>query len=614
MVLLVYPIVIPLVAGLAALLVPKAVRGVREAIALAGTLLSVYYAALIFHFSVNSGASFLWFTLDDFIFSFDLRVDTLSSFILLSAAVFSLFIVIYSFGFMKGKDRLREYYCYVLWTAAAASAVILSDNLILLLIAWEITTALLFFMVTIGGGNARDAAGKTFVVIGFSDCAMLLGIVLLWWTTGTMQISFIHDIPVDSGLLTVIYILLLTGALVKAGAMPGHSWIPKMAENAPVSVVAYLPASLDKLLGIYLLARISLSMFVLSPTLRLLLLIIGALTIILAVMMALVQHNLKKLLAFHAVSQVGYMVLGIGTGVPAGIAGGIFHMLNNAIYKCCLFLGAGAVEKRTGTTELESLGGLAKAMPVTFIAMMIAAFSISGVPPFNGFASKWLIYQGTIEIGRPIFLVAALFGSALTLASFIKVIHSVFLGKRPDALASVKPAGLSMSIPMVLLALLCILFGVFAQIPLKYVIGPAVGMRFAGAPDSISLAHGMWSPTLATVLIIVALAVGFILYLLSTAVKVRRTSIFVGGEHFDTEDMRFPGTGFYETISRFRPLNVLYDDAEKGVYDIYVLGGRYGLKIVEVLRSIHNGVVSTYIAFSLLGLLFLLFYLVRLGL
>ena len=193
------------------------------------------------------------------------------------------------------------------------------------------------------GDAAGDAAGKTFVVIGFSDCALLLGVLLLWQLTGTLRMSAFDGVPVSGGVLTAAYLLLLTGALVKAGAMPGHTWIPKAAEGAPVSVMAYLPASLDKLLGIYLLARISLRMFALNDGLRLLLLVIGAVTIVLAVMMALVQHNLKKLLAFHAVSQVGYMVMGIGTGVPLGIAGGLFHMLNNALYKCCLFLGAGAV-------------------------------------------------------------------------------------------------------------------------------------------------------------------------------------------------------------------------------------------------------------------------------
>ena len=120
--------------------------------------------------------------------------------------------------------------------------------------------------------------------------------------------------------------------------------------------------------------------------------LIGAATIIIAVMIAMVQHNLKKLLSYHAISQVGYMVLGIAPGTPVGIAGGVFHMLNHAIYKCCLFLCGGAVEQATGTAELERLGGLGKKMSITFAACLIAALSISGIPPLNGFVSKWMVY------------------------------------------------------------------------------------------------------------------------------------------------------------------------------------------------------------------------------
>ncbi|GAI75218.1 unnamed protein product, partial [marine sediment metagenome] len=164
--------------------------------------------------------------------------------------------------------------------------------------------------------------------------------------------------------------------------------------------------------------------------------LVGSFTIIAAVMMALVQHDLKKLLSYHAVSQVGYMVLGIGTGIPLAMAGGIFHMLNNAIYKTSLFLGAGSVEHRAKTTQLNKLGGLARVMPITFVTFFIAALSISGVPPFNGFFSKWMIYQGVAELGKLggggnlwiVWLLAAMFGSALTLASFIKLIHAIFLG------------------------------------------------------------------------------------------------------------------------------------------------------------------------------------------
>ena len=162
----------------------------------------------------------------------------------------------------------------------------------------------------------------------------------------------------------------------------------------------------------------------------------GAITVVGAVIMALVQHNLKRLMSFHAVSQVGYMVMGIASGTLVGLAGGLFHMLNHAIYKSCLFLVAGVVEKEAGSVDLDRLGGLAKRLPLTFIACLIASLSISGIPPFNGFASKWMIYQGLIESGANssnmtwvLWLAAAMLGSVLTLASFVKVLHAVFLCK-----------------------------------------------------------------------------------------------------------------------------------------------------------------------------------------
>ncbi len=195
------------------------------------------------------------------------------------------------------------------------------------------------------------------------------------------------------------FILLMIGAIGKAGAMPFHSWIPDAALDAPLPFMALLPGSIEKLLGIYLLARFSLDLFTLAPGtwVSTVLMVIGAATIILAVMMALVQKNYKRLLSYHAISQVGYMILGIGTGLPIGIVGGLFHMVNNAIYKSCLFLTAGAVEKQAGTTDLEKLGGLARSMPVTVICFIVAAVSISGVPPFNGFFSKEMVYDAALE-------------------------------------------------------------------------------------------------------------------------------------------------------------------------------------------------------------------------
>ena len=217
--------------------------------------------------------------------------------------------------------------------------------------------------------------------------------------------------------------------------MPFHTWVPDFGEKVDAPVSAFLPASLDKLLGIYLLARCVLDLFVPTPAMYGMLMLLGAVTVISAVLMALVQHDLKRLLSYHAVSQVGYMILGIGTGTAIGLAGGLFHMLNNTVYKTALFLCAGVIEKETGTTDLDRLGGLAKLMPVTFLTCTVAALSISGIPPLNGFASKWMIYQGIISggegagLGWIVWLAVAMLGSALTLASFVKVLHATFLCK-----------------------------------------------------------------------------------------------------------------------------------------------------------------------------------------
>ncbi|HUW30308.1 MAG TPA: proton-conducting transporter membrane subunit [Planctomycetota bacterium] len=604
---LLWPILIPAAGGLIVLLVPRW-RRLREALALVAAILACVMVAVLFSAPGTSRSVFTWLQVETVTLHFALRADALSRFILLAANVFGALIVVYSISFMKGKGRLREYYAYLLWTLAAGNVVLLADDLLLLVIGWEVASLLLFLLVTIGGEKAREGAGKTFVMLGASDCALLLGIVFLWQIQGGLTLSAFQRVSTSSGFAALTYVLLLVAALTKAGAMPFHSWIPKAAEAAPVSVMAYLPAALDKLLGIYLLARMSLFVFDLSFGLQITLLIIGGFTVVLAAMAAIVQNDVNKLLAYSTVSQVGYMVLGIGTGVPVGILGGLFHMLNHALYKCCLFLCAGAVERRTGTTDMGKLGGLARAMPLTFGGFLIAAMAISGVPPLNGFVSKWLVYQGLLKMGTSLsamFLVLALFGSALTLASFVKASYSVFLGQRPPELAGVKPAGFLMAMPIVFLAAVCLLFGVVYQVPVRYLVGPAVTESGVG---TIDLA-GSWNSALAAGLILLSIALGLVIYWLARPIRIRRTTMFVGGEIFPSEDVRVPGTGFYESIRNTGVLKTLYSDAEEGAFDIYVLVGRYGSNVVEVLRSIHNGVLSTYLAFGTLGLLVLLFVL-----
>ncbi len=602
--LMVYTVLTPLVIGAIVRIIPDMMKGVKEGL------------------SLIAAAVTLWFTIDLFRGGFMetrwyghtvFRLDTLSSFILLWVGFFGIAMILYSIGFMRGKANLKAYYGYMLMTLGAACGAVLANNLVLLLVFWGFLALTLYLLIQVSGPEASGAAKKTMIVVGGTDAMLVLGVAIVWMMTGSMSLTQ-PQIPTITGLSVFAFILFACAAFAKAGAMPFHSWIPDAAEHAHVPVVAYLPASVDKLLGIYLLARVSLTLFNLTPGMQLLLLIVGAFTIIAAVLMALIQHNLKRLLGYHAVSQVGYMVLGIGTLNPIGVAGGLFHMLNHAIYKGCLFLCSGSVEKRENTMELDDLGGLAKYMPVTFLAFLVAALAISGIPPFNGFVSKWMVYQGVIEMGRAggwlwvVWLAAAMFGSALTLASFMKALHAVFLGARSR---KDKPAeaGAAMLIPMIVLSLLCVIFGVFAYaIPLRIWVLPAVGKVLTVPAASAWL--GWWSPVTATLLILLGVVIGLVIYLAGTLRTPRRSAAYIGGEVIG-EEVRVTGVDFYETVESMGFFSTVYGWAKKRAFDVYDLGRMFSFYFIRGLRAMHTGILPEYLTWMLAGLLVLIVILLR---
>jgi formate hydrogenlyase subunit 3/multisubunit Na+/H+ antiporter MnhD subunit len=333
---------------------------------------------------------------------------------------------------------------------------------------------------------------------------------------------------------------------------------------------------------------------------------LGSITIMAAVMMALVQHDLKRLLGYHAVSQVGYMVLGIGTGNPIGIAGALFHMFNNTIYKSSLFLAGGEVERRAGTTDLSRLGGLAKAMPMVFVAFLIASLSISGVPPFNGFASKWMLYQGVITGGGKLWvlwLIAAMLGSALTLASFMKLVHAVFLGQpselSKEVIAKNEKSGFFTLLPLTVLSILCIGLGIIAwKIPFTDYFRPVL----SGNVDSI----GIWNSGLATVALIVGLVIGYLIYLAGTLKKAREVEAFVGGETLEKNpDMRVSGVDFYSTIKELGILGGIYRMAEKKLFDLYEVLQKIAAGFGIIFSFMHNGILTRYFLWFVIGLVVL---------
>ncbi len=365
---MVWPVIVPLVAGLVALCAPRG---------LAGTVrwFAVLVAAFAFAFCVSlyasppgpdmMGATTL------------LRLDNLGSLVLLGVGFFGFFIALYSAGFFRpGELSESSFYGNVLLSIGAASGIVVSSNLILLAVFWGLLGIPLYLLInTARTEKANAAAKKTMLVLGATDSLLLLGIAAFVISAGGTLDMFGGPVKVATAPACLAAVCFIVAALAKAGAMPFHTWVPDASEAAPVPVVALLPASLDKLLGIYLFARVFHTLFEIPYTLRVICLLIGAATVVFAVMAAMVQHNLRRLLGCHAVSQVGYMVIGIATGTAIGVVGGLFHMLNNAIYKSCLFLAAGAAERKTGETELDRMGGLARAMPAAFLSAVVAAFA-----------------------------------------------------------------------------------------------------------------------------------------------------------------------------------------------------------------------------------------------
>jgi formate hydrogenlyase subunit 3/multisubunit Na+/H+ antiporter MnhD subunit len=601
------PVIVPVLAGFLCLLIPRGGASLRSLVAVLASVATLWLAWRVFRLGEAAFEPVFWLSL---------RVDPLSGFVLLAIAFFAFLITVYSLGYWKGKALHREYFTYLLWTLGISCMTVLANDLLLLLVCWGFLGLLLYLMVGLSGPKAAGAARKSLMIIGGTDALLLLGILLYWQVSASTHLAGqgAGALELETPASYAAFLCFLAAALAKAGAVPFHSWVPDFGEQADAPISAYLPASLDKLLGIYLLARCVTDLFVPTPGLYLLLMALGAITIISAVLMALVQHDLKRLLSYHAVSQVGYMVLGIGTGTAIGLAGGLFHMLNNTVYKSALFLCAGNVEKETGTSDLDKLGGLARLMPVTFIACLVAALAISGVPPLNGFTSKWMIYQSVIATGEAggvswiIWLAVAMLGSALTLASFVKVLHATFLCKASPRVqaASIRENRGTMGVPLLVLAALCILFGVFAfQLPLGKLIFPVTGVEM----------QGVWWAGLATVLIVAAILVGLIVYWLTMrSGKLRRVGTYIGGEKMadvyvsgaeagPERNVEVTGIDFYKTIEQLPAMKRYFLLSRAKAFDIYhLLRGGTGY-FIGTLRSAHSGVLPDYLRWFVVGML-----------
>jgi len=419
----------------------------------------------------NTIHSALWLQMASF--GLRLQVDGLSISIAIVSFLLWLAVSIYSISYIK--NDLVSYYFLLLIVLGAIQGTVFAKDLISFYVFLEITAVATYFLIIHKKDVIALQAGYKYILMTLIGAFLiLLSIILVYVDTGSYEVIVFTK---HGGFIAPV--LFLLGCFIKAGVVPLHTWLPDAHPAAPSPVSAFLSGMVIKI-GAYGIIRfifpiLNSDLYVnnFRELLSTLIIYIAVASMLIGVLLALAQTDVKRLLAYHSISQMGYILLGIGLGTKLGLAGGLYHMVNHAMFKGLLFLCMGAVTYSTGTRKLDNLGGLWKKMPITTSTCIIAALAISGIPPFNGFASKTVLVEAVANYSFVLKFVMMV-TAALTFTSFLKLISYTFFGEPKRPLITVKEVPLLMQLPMIVLAILCVLLGINAQFVLDRIIAFAI--------------------------------------------------------------------------------------------------------------------------------------------
>jgi NADH-quinone oxidoreductase subunit L len=406
-------------------------------------------------------ANFAWALLGDRPLEIGFQVDPLTAVMLIVVTVVGALIFIYSIGYMHGDPRYSRFFAYLSLFAASMLTLVLANNLLLLYVGWEGVGLCSYLLIGFWFERpaAARAALKAFVTTRVGDTFMFVGILLVFFTVGTLQFGGIFA-AVEAGhlagpTLTLAALLLFGGAVGKSAQVPLHVWLPDAMEG-PTPVSALIHAATMVAAGVYLVARAYLLFFG-SPGHEALTVVawIGGITALLAATIGVVQDDIKRVMAYSTISQLGYMMLGLGV---LGFTAGVFHLMTHAFFKALLFLAAGSVIHAMHTNDMKAMGGLARAMPWTYGTMLVGALALAGIPPFAGFWSKDEILLEAFHHSRPLFWIA-LVGAFLTAFYVFRMIFLTFSGTLRSPQAHPHESPRVMTVPLVVLALGAALIG-----------------------------------------------------------------------------------------------------------------------------------------------------------
>ena len=432
-------------------------------------------------------------------------LDGFSSLLLLAITAVGAAAMLFSTRYMEQYTAKPKYLTLFLLMVAGMNGVVLSGDIFNLYVFLEIASIASYALVGFGGEHEELEASFKYMVLGsIASAFVLFGIALVYGNTGSLNMAYIARAIQETGMnagLAFALSLFVAGFGLKAALVPFHAWLPDAHPSAPAPISAMLSGVLIKALGIYALTRLIFNVFGVSIPVGWVLIALGILSMVAGGLLAIGQWDFKRLLAYSSISQVGYVVLGIGLGTvllakgasvawaSLAILGGLFHLVNHSVYKSLLFLTSGAVEMATGTRQMRDMGGLADRMPVTRATCTVASASIAGVPPFPGFWSKLILVIAAVQAGFYWIAVAIVCVAVCTLIMYLKVQRYVFLGELPDRLRQVREARGSMLVAMVSLTVLCVFMSLLVLVPSlrAAVLQPAVDVLLEGVNHSTRL-------------------------------------------------------------------------------------------------------------------------------
>lgn len=571
-----------------------------------------------------------WLDLGGMTLNVGVIVDPLTCMMLLVVTTIGTLIQIYSTGYMKDDPRFSRFFAYLSLFTSSMLGLLLADNLIMLYIFWEGVGLCSFLLISFWFEKpaAAKAGMKAFITTRIGDTGLLIGIFILAFSAHTVYFSDVGKLTEPQSLFTIAALLIFCGAMGKSAQFPLHVWLPDAMEG-PTPVSALIHAATMVAAGVYLVAR-CFTFFAAQGQALICVAYIGGITAIFAASIAVVNNDIKRVLAYSTISQLGFMMMGLGVG---GYSAGTFHLMTHAFFKALLFLCAGSVIHSVHTQDIQQMGGIFKKMKITGATFVIASLAISGIPPFAGFWSKDEILSEILHAGHPFLFAVASLASVLTAFYMFRLIFLVLFGKpRSEMHAHESPK--VMTAPLAILAVFSALIGMVGSPFMHHAFQSFISSAHGHEAESVKPDYIVMG--FSTLLALLGIGVAYLLYILNKEIvpqSIRRhfTPLYtlVSNKYYFDEMYSFLFIKPTFRLSRiaFKFDQKVIDGAVNATAQIvvifskisawidrYIVDGAVNLvaSIVKLfslaLRRIHTGHIQTYllIAFFCLAIIILI--------